>query len=162
MIDRFSKQSSRFLRQERKQLVKNLAPVKDSEFYKTRVASISSVGVGDIALFSYNGSMYITLAVSNKRSGPASPRFSAANKKFYSCYLIDHLSEETWKIIVSSINKYKVSYSKIASYKYIKGLFGVFIGSRHYRTFNTVGVMGNLTRFDLKEVLEDKEEESDK
>lgn len=154
--DRFSKKATqkRFLKQEKVQLATNLK-VDNFELYDTPVASVDSVQPGDILSFYYKptGSQYITLAVSNKRTGTSSCRFAASGKEYYSGFLVDHLSEQTWYIITRSINRYRKNYTRAASYKYIKNLFGVFVGKQHYRTFISIkSSMTGLRRVDLREI----------
>lgn len=166
MMDRFSKKSPRFLRQEEAQLQTALGSSnQEFKFNSARIPSVNSLTPGDILSFSYSkktggANTFITLAVSNKRSGSSSASFSSNGKQYYSCYLIDHLSEETWKTIVATINKYKGDYGKIASYRYIKNLFGMFLGKSYYRTFISVGsMMSNLVRIDLERIVSQKEDE---
>jgi hypothetical protein len=157
LVDRHSQTTKRFLRQETAQLKNNLSIEGELSFYSTPVASVDSISPGDIAAFKYSNTRkyYITLAVSNKRSGINSSRFSRNNQEYFSAFTIDHLSKETWGVIVKSINKYKDSFNKVASYDYIKRLFGIFIGPQYYRTFISVGTMSGLTRIDLEEVIQD-------
>ena len=163
-MDRFSKKSPRFLKQEEAQLNQALGlDPNEFKFVQAPVPSTHNLSPGDILTFSYSkgsgsANSFITLAVSNSRSGMGSVNFSGSGKKYYSCYLIDHLSEETWKTIVSSINKYKGNYKKVASYRYIKNLFGMFLGKSYYRTFiSTGGRMSGLSRIDLERIVEEQD-----
>ena len=117
------------------------------------VPSVANLDPGDIAAFSYNGKSFMVIAVSNARTGSSSTVFTntRTKNKLFSCFLVDHLSSESLKILISSLDKYR-EYAKVASYRYIVTLFGMYIGKDKYRTFISTGnKLSGLTRISARE-----------
>lgn len=157
-----SKEDPDFLNIQEKKL-KQALDLDDSEFelISSRVPSVNSVSPGDIITFAYKANaggrgtqrqqQYMAIAVSNARTGTRGAIFknTRTRNNLFSCFLVDHLSSESLKVFTQSLNKYK-GYTKIASYRYITGLFGLLIGKDKYRTFITTGRMSQLTRIKNK------------
>ena len=117
------------------------------------VPSVANLDPGDVATFSYNGKTFMSIAVSNARTGASSAVFTntRTKNKLSSCFLVDHLSSESLKILISSLDKYR-EYAKVASYRYIVTLFGMYIGRDKYRTFISTGNrMSSLVRISARE-----------
>jgi len=143
-----SKKDPRFLEIQEEKLKRALEIDETGlDLISARVPSVNSISPGNVVSFSYNKSSYMALAASNGRSGPSSAVFRSrgTKNKLFSCFLVDHLSSESLKIIIESLNRYG-SFTKIASYRYITNLFGLFVGRENYRTFISTGRMSNLTR----------------
>jgi len=152
-MPKYSKKSPNFLEQEQSKLkqAKELTDL-ELDLIQKRIPSVNSLSPGDMLSFSYNGSPFMALAVSNQRTGASSTIFTNRNtkNKLFSCFVVDHLSSESLRVLLSSLDKYK-DYTKIASYKYITSLFGLILGKDKYRTFISTGKMSNLNRIILQE-----------
>lgn len=127
--------------------------------HKSERIPVNDIKPGDLLTFEYNGELFTVLAVSCSRSGDSSSFFSVITTKntLMSCFKVNHLQQETISTIVSRINKLGDKFSKIASYKYVKNLFGIFIGKDRFRTFISINSkIGSLTRIQVVEEEEDK------
>jgi len=108
-MPKYSKKSSNFLEQEQSKL-KQAKELTDLELDLTqkRIPSVNSLSPGDMLSFSYNGSPFMALAVSNQRTGASSTIFTNRNtkNKLFSCFVVDHLSSESLRVLLSTLVKY--------------------------------------------------------
>lgn len=139
---------------------------------KSKAATVSSLRAGNFCSIRYSSfipSKYqssnkrmLVMVVANTRTATNGGIFYHKSKdgtrdKYLSCFRVDHLMIETLAALQSSLNKYK-KFSKIKSYKYLKTLFGMFIGSDNYRTLSlTKGYVDSVIKYDVSTLDEDEE-----
>jgi len=122
--------------------------------------TVDMVKPGYVLNFSYKGRSFGVLAVSCARSGPGSSLFknTKTGNKLLACYKIDQLSLETLATIVTKLDKYGTRFNKVASYRYVKNLFGIFIGKNQFRTFIAMNnQVSGLKKITVEQLEEDTE-----
>ena len=131
----------------------------------SKPVTISSLRAGNFCTLRYQNKIksnrpskskvFDVLIVSNNRTSPNSGMFSYMSKKgvrdkYLSCFRIDHLSYETITILQKGLDKYKGN-PRVKSYKYMKTLFGLFVGPDKYRTLSvSQGSIDSIIKYDMK------------
>ena len=131
----------------------------------SKLVTISSLRSGNFCTLRYQNKVtsnrpskskvFDVLIVSNNRTSPNSGMYSYMSKKgvrdkYLSCFRIDHLSYETISTLQKGLDKYKGT-PKVKSYKYMKTLFGLFIGPNNYRTLSIAqGSIDAIIKYDMK------------